>query len=328
MKYQNLKLFEKSLSGPVSQGSCRVYMVQMASDQERSAALQKIVQAAVPQAHSLERFSSDVECREIFDALLSPSLFGGEVVVLLDECEALRKKEVEKLSEFLEKGSLSGYLLLGARGKTPLSKIVEKMGILLDMTEEKPWDRDKRLAETLADMAKLEGKWLSSEAIPLLIESVGHDISILSQELKKLVCYVGDRPTIERSDIFRLCGANTLETPWQIAEEIVWEGKGTFDIAGFPGLIFSLRSQLQLGLKITTLLDERIPASEWTPYFPKIWPRTLDKRKVQAEQKGAEYFKQGLEMLYKIESLSRMGSMPAEALFDLFRTTLNKYAKR
>lgn len=319
MKYQNLKLFEKNL---FSHDTCRVYLVQMSSDQERSATLQKIVESALPSTHSLERFSKDVECRELFDAMLSPSLFGGDGVVLLDECEALKKKEVEKLTEFLEKGFLAGYLLLGARGKTPLSKVVEKIGLVLDMTEEKPWDRDKRLTETLAEMAKNEGKWLSPDAIPLLLECAGPDISLLTQEVQKLICYVGDRPTIERSDIFRICGANTLDTPWQIAEEIIWEGKGTFDASGFHGLIFSLRSQLQLGLKITSLLDAGIPGSEWAPYFPKIWPRTLEKRKEQAARKGTKYFKQGLEMLYKIESFSRTGSMSVEALFDLFRTTL------
>ena len=151
MKYQNLKLFEKSLTSHIG---CRVFLIQMSSDQERSAILQKIVQGALPQTHSLERFTSDVECREVFDALLSPSLFGGEAVVILDECEAFKKKELEKLSEFLENGLLSGYLLLSSRGKTPLSKVVDKIGVVFDMTEEKPWDRDKRLSETLSEMAK------------------------------------------------------------------------------------------------------------------------------------------------------------------------------
>ena len=323
MKYQNIQLFEKSLSL-----SHRVYLVVMPSDQERFAMLQKIVQRAVPPGHSLERFSSDVECRVLFDAMLSPSLFGGDTVVLLDECEAFKKKEVEQLLAFLEKNVLAGYLLLGSRGKTPLSKVVEKTGALLDMSEEKPWDRDKRLAETLIEMAKKEGKWLSPDAVPLLIECAGPDLSMLSQEMDKLICYVGDRATIERTDIFRLCGSHAQETPWQIAEEIVWEGKGTFDPAGFVGLIFSLRSQLQLGLKITTLLEAKVPASEWTPYFPKIWPRTLEKRKGQAMHKGALYFKKGLDMLYKIESLSRTSAVLPEALFDLFRTHLSIHAKR
>lgn len=322
MKYQNIKLFEKSLSC-----SSRVYLVVMSSDEERSSLLEKILLRATPQEHSVEKFSRDTECRILIDALSSPSLFGGETVVWVDECEALQKKEVEKLSEFLEKSSLSGYLLLGARGKTPLSKIVEKIGVVLDMSEEKPWDKEKRLAETVAEMAKNGGKRISSDAIPLLIECAGSDLSLLSREIDKLICYIGDRLTIERTDIFRLCGMHTVETPWQIAEEIVWEGKGSFDPSGFPPLIFALRAQLQLGLKIATLMEGGVLPSEWGPYFPKIWPRTLEKRKSQVEAKGALYFKKGLEILYKIESLSRNGGALPEALFDLFKTNLMSFSR-
>lgn len=327
MKYQNVKSFEKHLSSASPDHLCRVYLVAIADNHERSQVLQSLVQKTLPPDCSLQRFSPDLECHELFDALQSPSLFGGDAVVLLDECEELKKKDVEKLSGFLEKNALCGYLFLGSKGKTPLSKIVEKVGVVLDMTEEKPWDKEKRLAESLSEIAKKEGKRLSPDAIPLLFERLGMDISLLTQEIFKLSCYVGDRLTIERSDIFRISSTTSSHTLWQMAEEIVWEGRGSFDASMFPGIIFSLRPQLQLGLKITTLLEDGIPLQEWTPYFPKMWPRTLEKRKEQAVRKGASYFKNGLEMLFKIESLSRTGSVQPEALFDLFRTSLDSYAK-
>ncbi len=65
--------------------------------------------------------------------------------------------------------------------------------------------------------------------------------------------------------------------------------KGYVDPSGLPALIFSLRAQLQLGLKITTLIESGIPSAEWTPYFPKIWPRTLEKRKNGEERRKRDY---------------------------------------
>lgn len=327
MKYQNVKSFEKHLLSAYPDHLCRVYLIALADDCERSQVLQLLAQKVLPQDGMPQRFSPDCECRDLFDALQSPSLFGGDAVVLLDGCEALKKKDCEKISEFLEKSPLCGYLLLGSRGKTPLAKIVEKMGVTLDMSEEKPWDKEKRLTETVSDIAKKEGKRLSPDAIPLLFERLGMDIAMLTQEIFKLACYVGDRLTIERSDIFQMCAPTSNSTLWQMAEEIIWEGGGSFDPSIFPGIIFSLRPQLQLGLKITTLLEEGVPPQEWTAYFPKMWPRTLEKRKEQAERKGSFYFKNGLDMLFKIESLSRTSSIQPEALFDLFRTTLDSYAK-
>ncbi len=323
MKYQNVPSFEKHLASASPDHLCRVYLIAMADDYERSLVLQSLVKRTLAPDCSLQKFSPDLDCRELFDALQSPSLFGGEAVVLFDECEALKKKEAEQIAAFLEKTTLYGYLLLGSRGKTPLSKVVEKIGVVLDMSEEKPWDKEKRISEALAAIAMSQGKRLASDAIPLLLERLGTDISLLTQEVHKLICYVGDRPTIERSDIFRISSTGGSYTLWQVAEEIVWEGGGSFDPSMFPGIIFSLRPQLQIGLKITTLMEEGVPFSEWTPYFPKMWPRTLEKRKNQAAQKGSLFFKKGLETLFKIESLSRTGISQTEALFDLFRTTLN-----
>lgn len=299
-----------------------MYLVIINGVQERAEVFQKLNR----KEHSLEKFSPDVEMHTLFDALLSPSLFGGETVVMLDECDLLNKKDAEKLAEFLEKNEPVGTLLLGAKGKTPLVKVVEKVGSVLDMSAEKPWERDKRLFDAMIHLAKEQGKWLSGDAADLLIEKIGADFSFLSQEIHKLICFVGDRPNIERSDVFRISATNSLETPWKTAEEIVWEGGGAkFDASGFFGLIFSLRAQLQMGAKITSLIESGVPSNEWNAHFPKVWPKTLEKRKSQAMTRGSLYFQKGLETLLKVEMLSRTGSS-SQGLFDLFRSSL--HAKR
>lgn len=317
MKLQNLKALEQTL------GSCKIYLVILPSDQERIEVFHTI-QKAYPQAF-VEKFSvTDLDYAAFFDSLLSIPLFGGESVVLLDECENLKKKEGETITEFLENNSLSAVLLLGSRGKTPLSKIVEKMGVVLDMGEEKPWEKEKRIGETLSLIAKKEGKWLASDAAALLVEKIGSDLPTLTQEVLKIISFIGDRKTIERTDIFRLSATSALDTPWKIAEEIIWEeGNTQFDPATFVPLIFSLRSQLQVGMKMASLLEIGTPFSEWTPFFPKMWPKILEKRREQTMRKGAAYFKRGLEALYKIEVLSRAGNVDPKALYDFFRARLN-----
>ena len=314
MKYTNLKAFE--------QASSRIYLVSIPDSQERLSLLEATAKRVLPLGCSLERFSPDQECRELFDALSSPSLFGGEAAILLDECQDLKKKDVESLVSFLEKGALFGFLFLGSSGKTPLAKVVEKVGSFFDMSEEKPWDKEKRISETLASFAKGEGRWLAPDAISLLLERLGPDLSLLMQEVRKLICYVGDNPAIGRSEVFRASPMSLSQIPWKVAEEIVWEGRGTFDVAMFHPLLFSIRSQLQIGLKMTTLLEEGISPSEWAPYFPKMWPKTLEKRRSQASLLGSAFFKKGLDVLFKVESLSRTSSSQLEALFDLLRGSL------
>lgn len=329
MKYQNIKAFEKHLASAAPHNLCRAYLIAIGDDLERKKALHSLAKILVPPGDSEQRYSgSDAEVRHVTDALQSPNLFGGEPVVVVDECEKWGKKEAEALSDFLERGAFSGYLLLGARGKTPLSKAVEKIGVVLDLSEEKPWDKEKRLAEGLNERAKLHGKRLASDAAPLLFERIGSDPAVLECELDKLICYVGDRPTIERSDIFRIGSASKTHTLWQMAEEMVWENGLPCDASSFHGLVPSLRSQLSLGLKLATLFEAGVPQEEWSRHLPKMWPRALEKRREQAIKKGASYFRKGLDLLFKIELLSRTGSGQEEALLDLFRTSMSSYARR
>lgn len=318
MKYQNLPSFEKHLTASAPHHFAHVYLVIMSDDEERSSVLHSLSSRLLSADSPLEKFSSDCEMRSVLDALQSPSLFGGDPVVVLDGCESVKKKETDVLLNFLEQVVFSGYLLLGSRGKTAFSKGIEKIGVVLDTSEEKPWDKEKRLAQYVIGRAKEAGKWLSSDAAALLLERLGQDVALLSHEVDKLICYVGDRSTIERSDIFRISSTHLSLTFWEMAEEIVWEGKKVFDEAAFPALIYSLRSQLQIGLKMTVLLEEKVPLQEWSVYFPKMWKSTLEKRKEQSAKKGSLFFRKALDLLFKIESLSRAGSHQTGAFLDLF----------
>lgn len=320
-KFTQLKPFEKALQDR-SLLAKKVFLILLSAEQERAILMQKIVSVCIPKDHDFEKFSADIEFKTISDALLTDSLFFTDKVVYLDGVENLKKKDVDLFISFLENQKFSAYLILGSKGKTPLTKCVEKIGVVIDLAEEKPWDKEKRLVEVLTEVAKQEGKWITPDAISLLISRIGSDYMALTQELGKLICFIGDRPTIERSDIFKISPINQLETPWQMAEEIIWEDSFLFDPALFQNLIFALRSQLQMGLKITSLMQDKVPVSEWSAYFPKVWPRTLEKRKQQAIQKGSLYFQKGLKSLSRMEFLSRNGHTDPNALFDLFRASL------
>ncbi|HSX11817.1 MAG TPA: hypothetical protein VLF94_08895 [Chlamydiales bacterium] len=320
MKYQNLKSFQKHLSSAAPHHLCRVYLVAIADDFERTKAIDLILSYLV---NPPTRFSG-AECSplEVLDAMQSLTLLGGEPIVVLDEVEKLAKKQLQLLCEHLNFSS--GYALFGARSKTPLVPLVEKEGVVLDLLDEKPWDKEKRLAEQLADRAKNAGKRLSAGGAELLFERLGTDPALLESEIDKLICYVGDRSTIDREDILQLSPASRTSTLWQTAEEVIWEGGGfpSLDSSAFHGLIPALRSQLHLGLSLSTLIEEKCPADQWTRYLPKLWPKTLEKRSSQAARLGAPYFRKGLDKLFEIELLSRTQSTQYCALLDLFRAHL------
>jgi DNA polymerase-3 subunit delta len=273
-----------------------------------------LMQKAVPQGATVEKFSCE-DLRPVFDALQSPLLFGGDPLVWLDGCETLKKNDIEHLVSALKSKPLC---VLGSSGKTPLAKHIPTV---IDMTEEKPWEKEKRLSLHLISLAKQEGKFLSSDAIPLLFERLGTSLGALEQEIHKLTCYVGDRKTIERSDVLCMSAHQVTAPPWKTAEEIAWEGRGVFDVATFHPFIFSLRTQLQMGLKMATLAAGGVPPHELGPYFPKLRPQVLEKRRTQAIQKGELFFQKALATLFKVDLLIRSGTTDFEPLFDLLKCT-------
>ncbi|MGB7978351.1 MAG: hypothetical protein WCF19_04230 [Chlamydiales bacterium] len=321
MKYQNLKAFQKHLASAAPQLLCRLYLVAIPDDFERAKALDLILSHL---CISPVRFSGvDCDLRDCLDAMQSLSLL-GESVVVLDEAEKLSKKQLEALSAHLS--HRGGYVLFGARSKTAsLTAVVEREGVVLDLLEEKPWDREKRLAEQLADRAKGAGKRLAPDAAPLLFERLGVDPALLESEIDKLICYVGDKPSIGREEILAISPASRMASLWQTAEEVIWEG-GAFpslDSSVFHSLVPALRNQLHLGLTLATLMEEKIPSDQWNRYLPKLWPKTLEKRTGQAARLGAPYFRRGLEKLFDIEFLSRSNSTQYWALLDLFRGSIH-----
>lgn len=320
MKYQNLKSFQKHLASAAPHHLCRFYLVAMSDDFERAKALEEILLFISAPAH---RFSgADCNLRDCLDAMQSMSLL-GESVVVLDEVEKFSKKQLEILASSLK--APAGYALFGSRSKVAgLSALVEKEGVVLDLLEEKPWDREKRLSEQLIDRAKSAGKQLSSDAAHLLFERLGADPALQVSEIDKLICYVGERSTIQREDILAITPASRTSTLWQSAEEVIWEG-GEFpslDSVAFHGLIPALRSQLHLGLALATLIEEKCPSDQWSRFLPKLWPKTLEKRSSQSARLGSAYFRKGLEKLFEIELLSRSSSTQYRALLDLFRAQL------
>jgi DNA polymerase-3 subunit delta len=320
VKYPNLKAFQKHLASSAPDHLCRIYLVSIGDDFERAKALDLILSYLPGSASRLS--GADTELKSCLDAMHTLSLFGASLVVI-DEVEKFSKKELETLAQNL--GGAAGYVLFGARSKTAgLAAAVEKEGVVLDLLEEKPWDREKRIAEQLIERARGANKRLVPEGPALLIERLGLDPALLESEIDKLICYVGERGAITTQDILAISPASRAATLWQTAEEVIWE-RGEFpalDATGFHTLVPALRNQLHLGLALAALIEEKRPADQWSRVLPKIWPKTLEKRSSQAARLGKTYFQKGMEKLFEIELLSRSGSTQYRALLDLFRASL------
>lgn len=321
MRYHNFRAFCKHLQSAAPDHLCRYYFVAVEDDYERKMAVSAVL-SYFPKSSIVRLSGTSVCCRELIELLFSPSLFGGESLVFLDDADKVGKKEIQTLSSLMSSASPCGYFLSASRSKTILSSTFEKVGVVLDLIDEKPWDKEKRLTEQVGERVARAGKRIAADALALLFERLGMDAAFLDSEIDKLVCFIGEKPMIERSDVFRVSALREKQV-WQMVEEIVWEGGAYFiDASFFHTLIPALRSQFQTGLKILDLLDQATPRDQWSLYLPRIWPKMLEKRISQVMRLGRIYFLRGLELLFDVECLSRTGSTREHALLDFFRFSL------
>ena len=317
MRYATFKAFEHHLADSAPLHLSHLYLVAVPNESERKRALDLIL------SYLKEPFLIQLpqgKIAEVSEALHTQPLFGGEPVVIVENADS------ELLKEFSKQPISFGYLLLATHSKASIPKNFEIQGVILDLTEEKPWDREKRLVEMLHDKAKTLGKELSPDAAAWMLEHLEPDCDLLFGELEKLICYCASKRMVERSDAEAICTKNRTRALWFLAEDLVWEqtDRLTDDEIrdSFHPLLALVRTQLSIGLKMHELFESGVPYLEWGGYFPKLRPKALEKKAHHAKRLGKAYFRNGLDHLFQIDFLSKSSSVSNEALCDLLRVKL------
>lgn len=284
LKFQTVQAFEKHLSQAFPGHPSPVYLVVSPFDYERRRLME---QAAAAFPYSLQKplnFSLVLE-------LLETRSFFGTALLFFDGVDKLKKVELEALTKYLERPSSFAYLILGSsKSCEALYQAGKKELVLLDLTQEKPWEREKRLLAWLVSESRKNQKNLSPEAAHYLLQSVGPDRAFLEQELNKLFCYVGARPEIALKDIQAIGSSDRTETVWQIAEALVWRGVRIPDeFAADFGLVAQVRYHLQVGAEL----------SEGSSSLAKSY--MVEKYAPIAERHGFSYYRRALLALFELE---------------------------
>jgi DNA polymerase III delta subunit len=173
------------------------------------------------------------------DTLRTPSLFGGESVLLLTNADALLSEHSAAFARFVERGEachrlvVEGEALCAKGGKSSAKKdalaaaVDAASGIVVfcDPLYDTPyagrgpaWQTE--LTRWLADEARARGKDLSLEDAYALQQLVGSNLRELVAELDKLVTFIGARKRIDTNDIEEAVGATRTSPAFRLAEAI------------------------------------------------------------------------------------------------------------
>jgi hypothetical protein len=335
MKFLSIELFLRELKKECH--NC--FLVVIPSSYERQKVMNKIYQVYSHKGYYLSNFSAaDVSVEKVIETLDTPMLFGGDPFVIIDEMHLYKKNELEKLIHYLKNTKMKSCLAMGSKDKKSILSCfntVEQKGVVVDLVAEKIWDKERRLKSYFMKRCSIDGKTISTQTIESLFVRVGVDMEMVANEIDKLITFVGDKNTIDEEDVKAICATSNTTTIWQVAEKIVWSDEilsenveKNCDATFFHSLIIAVRYHLEMGLKLSSFLESGLSVEKYLSYFPRMYPKTLEKRKKIAKERGSYFFKKALAELFKIDFLSKNNVRYLTTLIDVFKCRLTNLARK
>lgn len=333
MKYNNLRAFEKHLEGAAPQHFSDIYMILAKEEFERKAALDFLIKIV------LKKEKSPDLCLQVFDAdkhsvdvILSElemlAFFAKKRLIIVQNADQFDKAATIKIEAYFAAPNRAACLVLVAPAinrATTFYKNAEKTGIILDIAEEKPWEKEKSLADWLRGAATSEGKQIDPNTCRLMVKQLGTDQSLLQQELLKLVCFVGQRNSINEGDVAAICGSVNSENGWQLGEAIFRRDPAALRISkallndgvAVIALLRQIRSQFQTELNICSILMQGGGSEEITREYSYMKGQILERHIQNARSYGMAALKEGILKIDHTEFQAKNSSVDPEFLTEV-----------
>lgn len=321
MKYSNIRAYEKHLQGSAPQHFAPVYLILSKEDFLRKETITLTIDSILPKGKeslALQKFDGrQLNADRLREELDTPSLFAPRRLIVIDFADKLAKPLVQQLERFAARPQPGLFLIIAASSvasNTTLFKLSEKAGVVLDLAEEKPREKEARLSDWVLQKFAERGKTTTLQVCQMLAKQVASDGLLLENEIEKLLCYVGDRPKVTPQDVRDVCVDIPSETIWQFGEAIFMRNgaaalrmvRAILDSStSFHGFLYQIRRQMQTEYQVASLLASGAPTEEITKLFPYMRGFILETHMRQAQAYGLERFKKAMQWIDEMDLLAK-----------------------
>lgn len=315
MKIENIRALEQFLSSKDRDSLPSLFFLMSKDEADIDLFVQTIL-ATLQTANSAEQLhlgtqsfdlSASSEAAMVFEELGAFSLFEAEKIVVVRHVELMEKSQRSRLRDMFASLKKNQTTLIisgsGIAATTKFFKEANAHGVTLNLLSEKPWERENRLIDWLLEQAKLSGKRMDRGTCSQLVKQIGADQALLSRELEKLLCYVGDRMAISAADVSALSITVPTDTVWQLGDAILEKQAGealrilSALMESSPvaiGTLAALRSQFQKSFQICSMIESGGNTQSVAKAFPYMSERIRDRNIRLARQYGMAAFKRGM----------------------------------
>ncbi len=334
MKYSNLKAFEKHLTGSKPNHFAQTYLILCKEAFERKTAVDALIAAFFQEKKEAElgvkHFEPEhAELNDILRELNARSFFSERKLVIVHQTDKPLKALLDGLLAYLSHPNKDTYLILAAPSinhATNFYKQAEKIGVVLEVAEEKPWEKEKTMVEWVQVKVASEGKRINPQACQLLVKQTGTDHALISSELEKLFCYIGSRNEITLQDVGAVCISVNYENIWQLGEALFRREAGTAlriskaliaDGSQMLALLRQMRSQFQTEYQVCSILAKGGHAGDVTQQFPYMRGQILERHMQMAREYGMERLNKGLLTIDETELKAKNGNIDPDLLLEM-----------
>lgn len=334
MKYTNRRAFEKHLEGAFPSHFSDLYVVIGKDSAERKEVVNIISEFLLRgqtnpdlclKSYDAERLSAD----SLQSELHGLSFLTDKRLVVINQGEKLLKPLHGIFEGYFAHPNRSVCLIISAasiHANTNFYKKAEKCGIILDIVEEKPWEKEKTMKDWVLGYAAKAGKRIDPHAAGTLLKQIGCDLSTVQNEMEKLLCYAGERPDITNQDIAAVCTKINLENGWQLGESIFRRDVQSAlrvaralmeDGVPFLTLLRQVRSQFQTEFQICSILASGGSPQDIMRQFPYMKGMILDRHIQNAQGYGMQRFKAGLLKIDEVELKFKSNAQSLNILMEV-----------
>lgn len=316
MKYNQFQAFEKHLKSAAPDHFSPLYCVMGKDPSERQLVFNLLKQNLVAQFPDLDLKIYNGENlkdeKDFLRDLEGQSLLSNKRLLLLNSCDKVSKNFYEPFEKTLHKMPKDTIILLGAESFTRQSafyKAIEKFGVVFEIGEGKPWEKEKSLTEWLSLRSQEEKKKITPEAVTLLVRGVNGNLALLASEWEKLLTYTANKDSISRQDVEAISILIPQDSTWQLGEAILQSNskvalecmsraisQGNSPIA----LLRQLRHQIVTALYIASLHQKGDHAAISTKY-PYLKGALLDKQLKCSLEFGPKKLAYAIELIDECE---------------------------
>lgn len=163
-------------------------------------------------------YGSELDHQEVFDSLNTIPLLSEKRLVVIRDIEKISDDMRSGLIDYIKKPSKSAYLVLDAQSESAIKDYAEISGHI-SMRRFGAAAGDS-LESWIRNYLKSSGKAIDDEAMDILKELEGNNMSNLSMELDKLIAFSGNSKTISAKDTEQVVGISLIRSAFDMTGEI------------------------------------------------------------------------------------------------------------